>query len=258
MPRTRDRSSASAVVDDSRASPIKRGSGGRVPDDQFLGQAEVHRQRHQLGLGTVMQVPFDPPEFGGRMIDAVRPGGLQFADALLQLGVLRAGEQPGGRGVGAQQQRRAPPAERQEREGDQRGQLEREPDGLHFQQPREVPPARPVAEPETQPGEQTAADPGGVGLDDHGAEHPTGEPAVHQGEPAQDREKGQQQRQSDPDHQQCGGHDQERQQHEPGDPQQQQGQDDPEQRPAAGRLRRWKSGGVRHGFILVVNRTRVE
>ena len=79
-----------------------------------------------------------------------RPGGLEFADPFLEPAVLRADQQPGRGGVGAQQQGRSPPAQRQEGEGDQRGQLEREPDALHLEQPREVPPGGPVAEPEPQ------------------------------------------------------------------------------------------------------------
>ena len=55
-------------------------------------------------LGAVVQIPLDPTELGGRMIDTVGPGRLQFADALLQLGVLRACEQTGGRSIRAQQQ----------------------------------------------------------------------------------------------------------------------------------------------------------
>ena len=40
----------------------------------LLGHAEPHGERHQLGLGAVVQVALDPAQRGGRGVDRLRPG----------------------------------------------------------------------------------------------------------------------------------------------------------------------------------------
>ena len=40
------------------------GPGGRVVRDDVAGETEVHGQRHQMLLRTVVEIPFDPPPFG--------------------------------------------------------------------------------------------------------------------------------------------------------------------------------------------------
>ena len=248
MPRTSERSSASAVVEDSRASAISVRPRPRVAGDQFLGQAEIHRQGDQLGLRAVVQVALDPAQLGGGVVDRLRPRGLQLADPLLQLGVLRPGQQSGGGRVGPQQQRRTPPAERQEREGDQRGELQGEPDGLHLEQPRQVAPGGPVAQPEPQPDEHPAGR--RRRRTAPGSTVPSTRPASRRCSSAKPRSMArhaEQQRQADPDHQQRDRDDQEGEQHETDDPQGEQRQHDADQAPPAGRPGRRQPCCFGHG-----------
>ena len=43
----------------------------------LLGLAEPHGQRHQLGLGAVVEVALDPAQGGGRGVDGLGPGLLE-------------------------------------------------------------------------------------------------------------------------------------------------------------------------------------
>jgi hypothetical protein len=48
----------------------------------FLGQAQLHGQRHELGLGAVVQVPLDVAEPGRGVVHDARPALLEGADPL--------------------------------------------------------------------------------------------------------------------------------------------------------------------------------
>ena len=58
----------------------------------LLGHAQPHGQRHQLGLGAVVQVALDAAQRGRRGVDRLGPGLLERAH-------------PGGRRVGPEQRR---------------------------------------------------------------------------------------------------------------------------------------------------------
>ena len=99
MPRTRSRSSASAVPLDSRASASSLRAAAGSRSTSLLGQAEAHAQRDQPGLGAVVQVAFDPAQLGRLGVDGVGPGDGQLRDPQRQLGGPGGREEePGERG----------------------------------------------------------------------------------------------------------------------------------------------------------------
>ncbi len=70
--------------------PDERGRFGFV-GQLGLGPAELHGQRDQTGLGTVMQVAFDPAQFSRLRVDGLTTGAAQGVDPLLQLAGLQLG-----------------------------------------------------------------------------------------------------------------------------------------------------------------------
>ena len=53
--------------------------------ERVLGHPQAHPQRHQPGLGPVVEVPLDPPQLGLLLVDRSRAGRLERVDAPGQL-----------------------------------------------------------------------------------------------------------------------------------------------------------------------------
>ncbi len=200
MPRTRLRSSDSAVDDDALASAIScaAASGSRVMSSSR--EPEVHPQRHQPGLRAVVQVAFDTPQLGGRVVDAGGAGGLQLPDALVQFLLAGGSDQhPGDGRLHPHQQRGAPVADRQDRERDERGDVQREAQRLDLEQPDHVAPGRRVGQPHAQADEDTTGvDRAAVRRRDRRAQDPAVQPSVQVGVAAQHGQDHQQHREPDP------------------------------------------------------------
>ena len=56
----------------------------RVPVEQIRSHPEVHAQRDEAGLRTVVQIALDTPDLRGRSVDRVGPGGRQVGDPALE------------------------------------------------------------------------------------------------------------------------------------------------------------------------------
>ena len=102
MPRARSRSSTMASLAPRWASLTRsltwsRSSSLRV-GELLLGHAQAHGQRHQLGLGAVVEIPLDPPQGGGGGVDGLGPGLLEVA-------------QPHGHRIGGEQRSHEQPVE---------------------------------------------------------------------------------------------------------------------------------------------------
>ena len=83
MPRTTVRRSASAdvVTRAPRAAALRRLG---VAGEHLLGHAEVHAERHEPGLGAVVQVALDAAQLGGRVVDRLCPRLRHLCDPALE------------------------------------------------------------------------------------------------------------------------------------------------------------------------------
>ncbi len=92
MPRARSRSSWRASFTSPCASSTIAGGGFGVLGELLLGEAEVHGEGDEPGLGAVVQVAFDAAQVGGGRVDHHPPVRLQLGDPPLQL--VRRRQQP--------------------------------------------------------------------------------------------------------------------------------------------------------------------
>ena len=91
MPRTRSRSSVSAVAEVSRAwASSARAAAGSL-SMQLLDGGQAHADGDQPGLRAVVQVAFDPAQLGGLGVDGVGPGLGQPAHPVGEHGRGRSG-----------------------------------------------------------------------------------------------------------------------------------------------------------------------
>ena len=106
IPRTRARSSASALTEASLASNTRRAGGLRVGVDDLPGGVQGHAHGDQPGLGSVVQVPLDPADLGRPGVQGLGAGLRQLPHPLRQLDLPgRRQDGTGQQAVGPEQQR---------------------------------------------------------------------------------------------------------------------------------------------------------